>query len=194
MITKFLGKVFSGRIFKSRQPKVVPFSVHGIARERMSACALKVTSTLQEAGHTAFVVGGAVRDAILGWQPKDFDVATNATPEEVRALFRRSRIIGRRFKIVHVMCGRETVEVSTYRAGAASPQDSDDQVADEHGRLLRDNVYGTQEQDALRRDFTINALFYDPATQQVWDFHDGVDDLRKKRLRMIGDPDQRYRE
>ena len=194
MITKFLGKVFSGRIFKGRQPKIVLFSAHGIARERISPCALQVTQTLQQSGHTAFVVGGAVRDAILGWQPKDFDVATSATPEEVRALFRRSRIIGRRFKIVHVMCGRETVEVSTYRAGAAAAEDNDQQVADEHGRLLRDNVYGTQEQDAVRRDFTVNALFYDPATQQVWDFHDGVEDLKKKRLRMIGDPEQRYRE
>jgi poly(A) polymerase len=194
MITKFLGKVFSGRIFKARQPKIVPFSAHGIARERISPCALKVTQTLQENGHTAYVVGGAVRDAILGWEPKDFDIATSATPEQVRELFRRSRIIGRRFRIVHVMCGRETVEVSTYRAGAAADDDKDDQVADEHGRLLRDNVFGNQEQDAIRRDFTINALFYDPTTQQVWDYHDGVEDLKKKKMRMIGDPEQRYRE
>ncbi len=194
MITKFLGKVFSGRIFKARQPKIVNFSAHGIARERISPCALKVTQTLQENGHTAYVVGGAVRDAILDWQPKDFDVATSATPEQVRELFRRSRIIGRRFRIVHVMCGRETVEVSTYRGSALAAEDNDQQIADEHGRLLRDNVFGTQEQDAIRRDFTINALFYDPATQQVWDYHDGVEDLKKKRLRMIGDPEQRYRE
>ena len=166
MITKFLGKVFSGRLFKPRGVRIVPFSAHGIARERISPCALQTTQTLQEKGHTAFIVGGAVRDAILGWQPKDFDVATSATPEQVRELFRRSRIIGRRFKIVHVMCGRETVEVSTYRAGANGNESNDQQVADEHGRLLRDNVYGTQEQDALRRDFTSNALFYDPATQQ----------------------------
>src|ERR687890_28405 len=105
MITKFLGRVFSGRMFKARTAKVVPFAVHGIARERISACALKVTQTLQENDHTAFVVGGAVRDLILGWQPKDYDVATSATPEEVRALFRRSRIIGRRFRLVHVLCG-----------------------------------------------------------------------------------------
>jgi poly(A) polymerase len=194
MITKFLGRVFSGRMFKARTAKVVPFAVHGIARERISACALKVTQTLQENDHTAFVVGGAVRDLILGWQPKDYDVATSATPEEVRALFRRSRIIGRRFRIVHVMCGRETVEVSTYRGNAESPGEDDQRVADEHGRLLRDNVFGTQEQDAVRRDFTINALFYDPATQKVWDYHDGVEDLKRKRLRMIGDPEQRYRE
>jgi poly(A) polymerase len=194
MITKFLGKVFSGRIFKGRQPKIVPYSAHGISRERISPCALKVTQTLQEHAHTAFVVGGAVRDLILGWQPKDFDVATSATPEQVRELFRRSRIIGRRFRIVHVMCGRETVEVSTYRGSAVAAAENDQQVADEHGRLLRDNVFGTQEQDAIRRDFTVNALFYDPATQQVWDYHGGVDDLKKKRLRMIGDPEQRYRE
>jgi poly(A) polymerase len=194
MITKFLGKVFSGRLFKQHGVKIVPFSAHGIARERISPCALKTTQLLQEHGHTAFIVGGAVRDAILGRAPKDFDVATSATPEQVRELFRRSRIIGRRFKIVHVMCGRETVEVSTYRAGAIGNESNDQQIADEHGRLLRDNVFGTQEQDALRRDFTINALFYDPTTQQVWDFHDGVEDLKKKRLRMIGDPEQRYRE
>ena len=194
MITKFLGKVFSGRIFKGRQPSIVPFSAHGISKEHISACALKATQTLQEHGYTAYVVGGAVRDLILGWQPKDYDVATSATPEQVRELFRRSRIIGRRFRIVHVMCGRETVEVSTYRGSADASAEDAQQVADEHGRLLRDNVFGTQEQDAVRRDFTINALFYDPATQQVWDYHGGVDDLKKKRLRMIGDPEQRYRE
>jgi poly(A) polymerase len=194
MITKFLGKVFSGRIFKAQQPRIIPYDVHGISRDRISGCALKVAETLQAHEFTAFVVGGAVRDLILGWQPKDFDVATNATPEEVRELFRRSRIIGRRFRLVHVMCGREMVEVSTYRGGAPSEEDSDDRAADEHGRILRDNVFGTQEQDATRRDFTINALFYDPATQEIWDYHGGYDDLRKRRLRMIGDPDQRYRE
>jgi len=194
MITKFLGKVFSGRLFKSRQPRIVAFSVHGIARERISPCALKVTETLQKHDFTAFVVGGAVRDLIVGWQPKDFDVATSATPEEVRELFRRSRIIGRRFKIVHVMCGREMVEVSTYRGSVPADEDSDQRTSDEHGRILRDNVFGTQEQDAVRRDFTINALFYDPATQEIWDYHGGYDDLKKRRLRMIGNPGQRYRE
>jgi len=194
MITKFLGKVFSGRLFKSRQPRIVAFSVHGIARERISPCALKVTETLQKHDFTAFVVGGAVRDLIVGWQPKDFDVATSATPEEVRELFRRSRIIGRRFKIVHVMCGREMVEVSTYRGSVPADEDSDQRTSDAHGRILRDNVFGTQEQDAVRRDFTINALFYDPATQEIWDYHGGYDDLKKRRLRMIGNPEQRYRE
>ncbi|MGZ5152356.1 MAG: polynucleotide adenylyltransferase PcnB, partial [Burkholderiales bacterium] len=194
MIAKFFGNVFSGRIFKGRQPRIVPYSEHGIACERISACALSVTQTLQEHNYTAFVVGGAVRDLILGWEPKDFDVATSATPEQVRELFRRSRIIGRRFRIVHVMCGRETVEVSTYRGSAIASEENEQQIADEHGRLLRDNVFGTQEQDAIRRDFTLNALFYDPSTQQVWDYHNGFEDLKKKRLRMIGDPEQRYRE
>ncbi|HYC45797.1 MAG TPA: polynucleotide adenylyltransferase PcnB [Burkholderiales bacterium] len=193
MIAKFLGKVFSGRIFRERQPKIIPFEAHGIARDRISRCALTVADTLQENGFTAFVVGGALRDLILGWEPKDFDVATSATPEEVRGIFRRSRIIGRRFRLVHVMCGREMVEVSTYR-GQAVPESDDDHKADEHGRILRDNVFGTQEQDATRRDFTINALFYDPKTQQIWDYHGGFEDLRKRRLRMIGDPEQRYRE
>jgi poly(A) polymerase len=194
MITKFLGKVFSGRIFRGQQPRIIPYDVHGIDRERISPCALKVAETLQAHKHTAFVVGGAVRDLILGWQPKDFDIATSATPEQVRELFRRSRIIGRRFRLVHVMCGRDMVEVSTYRGGTPSDDETDERTADEHGRILRDNVFGTQEQDATRRDFTINALFYDPTKQEIWDYHGGYDDLKKRRLRMIGDPDQRYRE
>ena len=194
MITKFLGNVFSGRIFKTRQPRIVPFKTHRIPRERISSCALSITQKLQEREFTAFVVGGAVRDLILGWEPKDFDVATSATPEEVREIFRRSRIIGRRFRLVHVMCGREMVEVSTYRGGAATEEDGDARAADEHGRILRDNIFGTQEQDAVRRDFTLNALFYDPATQEIWDYHGGYEDLQKRRLRMIGDPVQRYRE
>ena len=193
MITKFLGRVFSGRIFRSPLPKIIPFSSHRIARERISSCALQVTQTLQRHDFTAFVVGGAVRDLLLGREPKDFDVATDATPEEVRRLFRRSRIIGRRFRLVHVMCGADTVEVSTFR-GSHTPENAEAHAADEHGRLLRDNVFGNQEQDATRRDFTINALFYDPASQEIWDYHDGVADLKKRRLRMIGDPEQRYRE
>ncbi|MBI4195193.1 MAG: polynucleotide adenylyltransferase PcnB [Betaproteobacteria bacterium] len=193
MIARFLGNVFSGRIFRARQPKIIPFKSHGVARERVSRCALTVTQTLQRRDFAAFVVGGAVRDLMLDGEPKDFDVATDATPEQVRELFRRSRINGRRFRLVHVMCGPETVEVSTFR-GTQGVEDADARVADEHGRILRDNVFGTQEQDARRRDFTINALFYDPASQEIWDYHGGVDDLRKRRLRMIGDPEKRYRE
>ncbi|HEX6004985.1 MAG TPA: polynucleotide adenylyltransferase PcnB, partial [Burkholderiales bacterium] len=193
MIKRFIGRVFSGRIFRSKQPHIVPFGVHGVARERISACALRVTQTLQEHDFAAFVVGGAVRDVLLSREPKDFDVATDATPEEVRALFRRSRIIGRRFRLVHVMCGAETVEVSTFRGGVAE-NGEEERLADEHGRILRDNVFGSQEQDATRRDFTLNALFYDPSSQEIWDYHGGVEDLRKRRLRMIGDPEKRYRE
>jgi|SRR5882672_408137 len=193
MITKFLGRVFSGRLFGAAQPRIIPASAHGINRNSINSCALRTTQTLQRGGFAAFVVGGAVRDLILGGKPKDFDIATNATPEEVRGLFRRSRIIGRRFRLVHVLCGPEMVEVSTFRGGGAA-DDSDDRVSDEHGRILRDNVFGTQEQDATRRDFTLNALFYDPATQEVWDYHGGVADLKKRRLRLIGDPERRYRE
>jgi poly(A) polymerase len=193
MITKFLGRVFSGRMFKSAKPRIIPVAEHGISRERIGSCALRTCDALQEAGYAAFVVGGAVRDLILGRTPKDFDVATNATPEEVRGIFRRSRIIGRRFRIVHVLCGRDLVEVTTFR-GPADVTDTSHQVEDEHGRLLRDNVWGDQSQDAARRDFTINALFYDPAREEVWDYHGGVADLKSKKLRIIGDPEQRYRE
>jgi poly(A) polymerase len=200
MIKKLIGRVFSGKIFKSRgapRPRVIAFKTHGVARDQISACALSVTDTLQAKGYAAYVVGGAVRDLLLKRAPKDFDVATSATPEEVRALFRRSRIIGRRFQIVHVMCGRETVEVSTFRAGhdtEGADNGNEKGKTDEHGRILRDNVFGNQQQDATRRDLTINALFYDPATQEVHDYYGGVADLREKRLRMIGDPVQRYRE
>ena len=193
MITKFLGRVFSGRMFKSAKPRIIPMADHGITRERNGNCALRTCDASQEAGYAAFVVGGAVRDLILGRAPKDFDVATNATPEEVRGIFRRSRIIGRRFRIVHVLCGRDLVEVTTFR-GPADVADASHQVEDEHGRLLRDNVWGDQAQDATRRDFTINALFYDPSREEVWDYHGGVADLKSKRLRVIGDPAQRYRE
>ena len=193
MITRLLGRVFSGRMFKSVKPRIIAVGEHGIRRDRIGSCALRTCAALQEAGYKAFVVGGAVRDLILGRDPKDFDVATDATPEEVRGIFRRSRMIGRRFRIVHVLCGRDMVEVSTFR-GPAAEGDAGTQVEDEHGRLLRDNVWGDQAQDATRRDFTINALFYDPSREQVWDYHGGVADLKRKRLRMIGEPVQRYRE
>lgn len=193
MITKFLDRVFSGRLFGGEKPRIIAREEHGIARERIGSCALRTCEALQESGFSAFVVGGAVRDLILGRNPKDFDVATDATPEEVRGIFRRSRIIGRRFRIVHVLCGRDLVEVTTFR-GPGDESDAARQVEDEHGRLLRDNVWGTQAQDAARRDFTINALFYDPAREEVWDFHGGVADLKRRRLRTIGEPAQRYRE
>jgi len=192
MIRKFLHRVFS-RSSRSQDPVVIGFETHGVPRSRISNCARKVTSTLQEKGYKAFVVGGAVRDLLLGRDPKDFDVATDATPEEVHEAFRRSRIIGRRFQIVHCLCGPETVEVSTFRGPAV---DDGERAAhkDVHGRLLRDNVWGNQEEDALRRDFTVNALFYDPTTQEILDYCGGWEDLQQRRLRMIGDPERRYRE
>lgn len=191
MIRKLLRKVFRRPDgVRKAQAAVIPVEQHGIRREDLSPAAIKVCSVLQEHGHKAFVVGGAVRDLLIGQPPKDYDVATSATPEQVRELFRRSRIIGRRFKIVHVMSGRETIEVSTFRAG----HDAETAHTDAHGRVLADNVFGTQEEDASRRDFTANALYYDPSNETVVDYHHGVADIRQKTLRMIGDPRARYRE
>lgn len=192
MIKKLFKRVF-GKRSKSRQQngcQVIPFEEHGVSRDGISYGAKRVTDGLQAAGYTAYVVGGAVRDLLLDRHPKDFDVATDATPEEVRRVFRRARIIGRRFRLVHVMFGEETVEVSTFRRMV----DADQAETDEHGRLLRDNEFGTQEQDAARRDFTANALFYDPASQEIFDYHHGYQDIRANVLRMIGDPATRYRE
>ena len=192
MIKKLFKRVFrkpvQTKIFGNAQ--VIPFGLHGVSREQISYGALKVTDGLQAAGYQAYVVGGAVRDLLLERIPKDFDVATDATPEEVRRVFRRSRIIGRRFRLVHVMFGEEVVEVSTFRRMI----EAEDAQIDEHGRLLRDNEFGDQEQDAARRDFTANALFYDPTTLEIYDYHGGYADTRNGVLRMIGDPVVRYRE
>lgn len=192
MINKFLKRVFrkSAKVRSSGNAQVIPFELHGVSRDQISYGARKVTDGLQAAGYQAYVVGGAVRDLLLNRTPKDFDVATDATPEEVRRVFRRSRIIGRRFRLVHVMFGEEVVEASTFR----SMIEAGDAQTDEHGRLLRDNQFGDQEQDAARRDFTANALFYDPSTQEIHDYHHGYADTRKRLLRMIGDPAVRYRE
>jgi poly(A) polymerase len=192
MIKKFLKRVFS-KSSKTKvvgNAKVIPFKLHGVSREQISFGALKVTDGLQAAGFQAYVVGGAIRDLLLARTPKDFDVATDATPEEVRRVFRRARIIGRRFRLVHVMFGEEVVEVSTFRRMV----EAEDAQTDEHGRLLRDNEFGDQEQDAARRDFTANALFYDPATQEISDYHNGYADICNHLLRIIGDPLVRYRE
>src|SRR5919108_1615371 len=162
---------------------------HGLAREALSPPAAKVCTVLREAGFQAYVVGGAVRDLLLGIVPKDFDIATDARPEQVKPLFRRAIIIGRRFRLVHVMMGAETVEVSTFRAA-----DPDTAEKDEHGRVLRDNVFGSQAEDARRRDFSVNALYFDPASEEVVDFHGGLADLKKRVLRVIGEPETRYRE
>ena len=198
MIRKFIEKVFSRRAVlsaggPSATPEVIPMSRHGVRRESISSCARRVTETLQAQGYKAYVVGGAVRDLMLERTPKDFDVATDATPEQVHALFRRSRIIGRRFRLVHVMFGQDTVEVSTFRAMHNGDGD-DTRMQDAHGRLLRDNVFGAQSDDAVRRDFTVNALYYDPATEEVLDYCGGVHDVDARTLRIIGDPIQRFRE
>lgn len=174
---------------KTHLPEIYQYAQHQINIKLASPNAIRVTDTLQQAGFQAFIVGGAVRDLLLGIKPKDFDVATNATPQQVQQLFRRARLIGRRFQIVHVQFGHEIIETSTFRALT-----TDSAPTDEHGRVLRDNIFGEQHEDATRRDFSVNALYYDPATQTVHDYHHGVADLRAKTLRMIGDPATRYRE
>jgi poly(A) polymerase len=186
MIKRFIRRVFG---LRAEAMLTVPREKHGLARDAISPAATKVCAVLHEAGFSASVVGGAVRDLLLHITPKDFDVATNARPEQIKPLFRRALIIGRRFRLVHVMLGSDTVEVSTFRAA-----DPDTSEKDEHGRVLRDNVFGTQEEDARRRDFTINALYFDPITEEVIDFHGGLADLKKRVLRVIGDPVTRYRE
>jgi len=209
----------------------IPRPEHVISRSSISPNALKVLYRLKDAGYQAFLVGGAVRDLLLGITPKDFDVATNALPEEVRRLFRNCRLIGRRFRLAHVHFGREIIEVATFRAAAAPERedaededaededaegeaeardetaapsergqveggiaDSEHRAFDERGRILRDNIYGTIEEDVWRRDFAANGLYYNIDDLSIWDFVDGVADVRARRLRLIGDPETRYRE
>lgn len=227
MIKKFIDKLFgkSGSTettaSESRRIKKLPFGKrqdvgpkeHGIDPKLVDDRAMDVVRTLKQAGFEAYVVGGAVRDLLVGLRPKDFDVATDATPEQVKGLFRRAFIIGRRFRIVHVIYGRgrehEVIEVSTFRAHLDSSlaeqvggneRTSKSELAgmkhavDSSGRVLRDNVWGPLEEDAARRDFTINAMYYDPETQIVVDYHNGIRDAKKKIIRMIGNPAVRYRE
>ena len=210
-IDKLLGKP-AARVPLGKRVDVAA-SEHGIDHSLVDEHAVKVVSTLKAAGHQAYIVGGAVRDLLVGRRPKDFDVATDATPEQVKALFRRAFIIGRRFRLVHVVFGRgrehEVIEVSTFRAYRDASEA--DQVAgnertskadlvgkthvvDASGRVLRDNVWGPQIEDAARRDFTVNAMYYDPETRIVVDFHHGIADGKRRTLRMIGDPATRYRE
>lgn len=186
--------------YPSRRPinelRVIEPHEHGILREQISHGALETLQGLHAAGYRACLVGGAVRDLLLGVPPKDFDIATDAEPAQIVAVFgRKARLIGRRFQIVHVRFGREIVEVSTFRAdpGAADPE-ADTRELDDAGRVLRDNVFGSIAEDARRRDFAINGLYYDIADDCVYDYVDGMDDVSACRLRLIGDPDVRYRE
>ncbi|MGB0132260.1 polynucleotide adenylyltransferase PcnB [Dokdonella sp.] len=176
---------------KNLVPRIIPRAEHGISRKNISNGALRVLYRLHEAGYKAFLVGGAVRDLLLGEHPKDFDIATDATPEQTRALFRNCRLIGRRFRLAHVVFGREIVEVATFR-GIGEAGNSDRHVVD--GRIVRDNVYGSIEEDAIRRDFTVNALYYDIADFSVRDYVGGIADLQHRTMRLIGDPELRYRE
>ncbi|HOB66591.1 polynucleotide adenylyltransferase PcnB [Ottowia sp.] len=220
MIKKFIGKLIdkatgngNGRKRFGKRAEIGPDG-HGINPALVDERAANVVRTLKEAGYEAYIVGGAVRDLLLGLKPKDFDVATNATPEQVKALFRRAFIIGRRFRIVHVVYGRgrehEVIEVSTFRAYMdnatadamvqGNERTAKGQLAgmkhavDASGRVLRDNVWGSQEEDAARRDFSVNAMYYDPESRVVVDYHHGLQDAQKKLLRMIGDAATRYRE
>jgi poly(A) polymerase len=176
-------------------PEVIPRSDHTISRADISRGALKVLYRLKDAGYQAFLVGGSVRDLLLGRHPKDFDVATDAHPEDVRALFGNSRLIGRRFRLAHVRFGSEIIEVATFRGTGTEDGDSEHrEVSADTGRLIRDNVYGAIEEDVWRRDFTANSLYYNIADFSVWDFTGGFADIRARQLRMIGDPELRFRE
>ena len=200
MLRKFISRVFGRKTAatpaakaatkpRKNTPLILARAEHGVGRDRLSRGALGTCDGLQKAGYQAYVVGGAVRDMLLGINPKDFDIATDATPEQVHKAFRRSRIIGRRFRIVHVMFGSEQVEVSTFRTADVSEAETD-----AHGRVLRDNTFGPMVDDAARRDFTVNAMYYNPADETVIDYHGGVKDLRARVLRIIGDPEARFRE
>lgn len=187
-----LSSDFTASIDAKPVLRVIPRDGHNLSRKQISRGALKVLYGLKDAGFRACLVGGAVRDLLLGRQPKDFDIATDATPEQVRKLFRNCRLIGRRFRLAHVVFGPEIVEVATFRGTGGGEGDGDRHVVD--GRIVRDNVWGTIEEDALRRDFRVNALYYDIADFSVLDFVGGIEDLEQKDLRLIGDPATRYRE
>ena len=174
------------------QPRIYTRDEHAVSRKFISDAALKVLYRLNKAGYQAYLVGGSVRDLLLGREPKDFDIATDALPEQVRELFRNCRLIGRRFRLAHVQFGQEIIEVATFRA--QHDGDAEGSAMTDEGRILRDNVYGSIDDDVWRRDFTVNALYYNIADFSIVDYVGGVEDLRAGRLRLIGDPDKRYRE
>jgi len=175
-------------------PRIIPREKHNIPRSRIGPNVLKVLYRLKNAGYKSYLVGGCVRDLLLDKQPKDFDVATDAHPEQIRELFRNCRLIGRRFRLAHILFGREIVEVSTFRASHDQARTHQDGHSAEGGRIVRDNVYGDIEEDVWRRDFTVNALFYNIQDFSVVDYVGGMKDIQRRQLRPLGDPDQRYRE
>ena len=172
---------------------IIPQKQHQIPKDAICKNALKVLVRLNEAGYEAYLVGGSVRDLLLGKKPKDFDVATNAKPEEVKRLFRNCRLIGRRFRLAHILYGRDVIEVATFR-GPHEGKQSHQADKNNEGRITRDNVFGSLEEDAIRRDFTVNALYYSIKDESIIDFTGGMNDLKHKVLRMIGDVETRYRE
>src|SRR5687767_6653356 len=198
MIPAFLagrnhGSLLNDTELESRHgPVIVPRSEHNVSRANISPNALKVLYRLKSAGFEAFLVGGGVRDLLLDRHAKDFDVVTNASPDQIQNLFRNCRLIGRRFRLAHVRFGRDIVEVATFRATGAEPDD--ERAHTDSGRILRDNVYGTIDEDVWRRDFTVNALYYNITDFSIWDYVDGLADVRAHTLRLIGDPEKRYRE
>ena len=181
-------------IQKASKPNIIPRPSHNVSRDEISNSALKVLYRLHKSGFQAFLVGGGVRDALLELHPKDFDIATNAHPEEIRALFANCRLIGRRFRLAHVRFGREIIEVATFRAATDGNEKHADVAHDHAGRILRDNVYGSIGEDVWRRDFTCNALYYNIADFSIWDYVGGMEDIKRRRLVLIGDPDKRLRE
>lgn len=196
-------KQSANQLVENAQATVLKRDAHTVSRKKISKNALKVLYKLNESGYEAYLVGGGVRDILLGLQPKDFDVATNATPEEIQAVFRNCRLIGRRFRLAHILFGREVIEVATFRAG----HDNKDESSKKHrkpknelsrtsdqGMLVRDNVYGSIVEDAFRRDFSINALYYTVKDFSVLDYAGGLQDLAERKIRLIGDPEERYRE
>jgi len=183
--------VQTAAVDNGKEPLIVPAGEHSVTRKSIGRSALKVLDKLHEAGHSAYLVGGGVRDALVGLKPKDFDVATDASPETIRALFRNSRIIGRRFRLVHVVYGREIIEVATFRAAHSKGEGGEIGAA---GRIVRDNVFGTIEEDAYRRDFSVNALYYDIADGSVVDYVGGLGDLDRGVFKLIGEPKIRCEE
>jgi poly(A) polymerase len=176
------------------EPEIIPRPSHNVSRAEISKNAVKVLYRLHKSGYQAFLVGGGVRDALLELHPKDFDIATDASPDEVKALFSNCRLIGRRFRLAHVRFGREVIEVATFRASTTHDEGHPDATSDDEGRILRDNVYGTIDEDVWRRDFTCNALYYNIADFSIWDYVGGLRDLRNRRLVLIGDAETRLRE